>query len=569
MADTTISTSTFSRDSRVPTFASALSETLAGWFGVDIRSLALLRIGLGLVNFVDIAWRIQDVPIFYAGGGLLSSDTARTSVRWPVNYSLYFLDGSEQWATFLMVVHLIVTATLIFGYRSRTSAFLVWALLLSLHNRAPLVLNGGDVLIRSLLFWSMFLPIGETWSLDSRLRKTSPRLTTVVSPASAALVLQMLVLYFFAGFFKWNQDWLSGEALDWALRLETYNRPAGEWFVQFTSLTRAGALATPLVETYLPLIWFAPGLARLLLWPFERAIGKRLPLAAWLPTVQTIVRCGVIAVFAGFHLPIEILMWIGYFSYICWTGLAALLPTGAWERMAKSMRTLRVNVAAAPWTRSYVAGETIRSAVAGLCLLYVLLWNVRNVKDERGYESFAVVLPAQTDGFGFLFGLNQRWNMFQFGPRREGWAAAHATLMNGEKRNILFREGPANFSRPDDIRGMFPTDRWRKFFNNIGNPPDDKHAPEAALALARRWNATHGDEEQIFSLDLYWLTQPLARDGSPQADQPVDQKLLARIDWNDLYGEELAGDASEEDDAAEDLSDLLDLLDRPVEPVRP
>src|SRR5688500_13973980 len=144
MADTTISTSTSSRDSTVPTFPSALSETLTGWFGLDIRSLALLRIGLGLVNFVDVAWRMQDIPVFYARGGFFSSETARSSVLWPVNYSLYFLDGSNEWAAFLMVVHLVVTATLIFGYRSRTSAFLVWILLLSLHNRAPLVLNGGD-----------------------------------------------------------------------------------------------------------------------------------------------------------------------------------------------------------------------------------------------------------------------------------------------------------------------------------------------------------------------------------------------------------------------------------------
>jgi hypothetical protein len=558
MADTTISTSTSSRDSRVPTFASALSETLTGWFGLDVRSLALLRIGLGLINFVDIAWRIQDVPVFYAGGGLLSSETAQTSVRLSVNYSLYFLDGSNEWATFVMVVHLFVTATLIFGYRSRTSAFLVWVLLLSLHNRAPLVLNGGDVLIRSLLFWCMFLPVGETWSLDAKLRKTSPRRATVVSPATAALVLQMLVLYFFAGFFKWNQDWLSGEALDWALRLETYNRPAGEWFVRFTGLTWAGTLATPLVETYLPLLWFAPGVARLLLWPCEGAFGISSRLAASLPTVQTLVRFGIVAVFAGFHLPIEILMWIGYFSYICWSGLIALLPTAAWERAAKLIPALKVSVSNAPWTRSFVVGESIRGVVAGLFLIYVLLWNVRNVRDERGYEGFAVVLPSQLDGFGFLFGLHQRWNMFQFGPRYEGWAAAHATLMNGEKRNILFREGPPDFSRPQNLRGMFPTDRWRKFFNNIGNPPDDKHAPEAALAMARRWNETHGDEEQIFSLDLYWLTQPLARDGSPQADQPVTQKLLARIDWDDLYGEELAGEDSEGD-----VADLLKALERP------
>lgn len=564
MADTTISTSTSSRDSRVPTFPSALSETLTSWFGLDVRSLALFRIGLGLVNFVDIAWRIQDIPVFYAGGGFFSSDTARSSVLWPVNYSLYFLDGSNEWAAFLMVVHLFVTATLIFGFRSRTSAFLVWALLLSLHNRAPLVLNGGDVLIRSLLFWSIFLPIGETWSLDARLRKSPPRRTTVVSPASAALVLQMLVLYFSAGFFKWNQDWLSGEALDWTLRLETYNREAGEWFVQFTSLTWAGTMATPFVETYLPLLWFATGLFRMTLWPIERTLGTRLRLAAALPTAQAIVRCATVAILAAFHVPIEILMWIGYFSYICWSGLFALTPTEAWDRAAKAFPSLKATVSLTPPTRWFLAAESVRGMIAGACLIYVLLWNVRNAKTEPGYERFAGALPEKTDGFGFLFGLNQRWNMFQNGPRHEGWAAAHATLMNGEKRNILFRGGPADFSRPENLRGMFPTDRWRKFFNNVGNRPDDVHAPETALAIARRWNESHGEDEQIFTLDLYWLTQPLARDGSSQADQPVDQKLLARIEWADLYGDELSGD-----DAGGELSNLINLLESPSDPIEP
>lgn len=483
---------------------------------------------------------------------------------WPVNYSLYFLDGSNEWAAFLMVLHLVVTATLIFGYRSRTSALLVWLLLLSLHNRNPLVLNGGDVLIRSLLFWSMFLPIGEVWSLDAWFRKSLPRRITIVSPASAALTIQMLVLYFSAGFFKWNQDWLSGEALDWTLRLETYNRPAAEWAVQFTTANRLGTLATPIFETYLPILWFVPGLARLALWPLEKTLGVRLRIAAAIPAVQTIVRCFVVGVLAAFHLPIEILMWIGYFSYICWAGWIGLVPTGLWERLAQIVRPVKVEEGAAPLTRPFVILESLRGAAAGICLVYVVLWNVRNVAVEPGYERFGVVLPAQTDGFGFLLGLNQRWNMFQYGPKREGWAAAHATLMNGEQRNLLFRGGPADFSRPEGLRSMFPTDRWRKFFNNIGNPPDDAHAPEAALAIARRWNEAHGEEEQIFSLDLYWLTQPLARDGSPQSAQPVDQKLLARVEWDDLYG-----DGMDVEDSEEDLSEYFDLLGRPGEPVRP
>jgi hypothetical protein len=37
----------------------------------------------------------------------------------------------------------------------------------SLHNAFPLVLHGGDILLRILLFWSLFLPCGEVSMISS------------------------------------------------------------------------------------------------------------------------------------------------------------------------------------------------------------------------------------------------------------------------------------------------------------------------------------------------------------------------------------------------------------------
>ena len=43
---------------------------------------------------------------------------------------------------------------------------MAWVLMLSLHNRNPVVLNAGDVYFRVLLCWGLFLPLAARCSLD-------------------------------------------------------------------------------------------------------------------------------------------------------------------------------------------------------------------------------------------------------------------------------------------------------------------------------------------------------------------------------------------------------------------
>jgi hypothetical protein len=53
------------------------------------------------------------------------------------------------------------------GYYTKTASFLTWILTLSLHNRNYLVLHGGDVLQRVILFYALFLPLGDCYSIDN------------------------------------------------------------------------------------------------------------------------------------------------------------------------------------------------------------------------------------------------------------------------------------------------------------------------------------------------------------------------------------------------------------------
>ena len=57
------------------------------------------------------------------------------------------------------------------GYRARLATIACWFLVMSIHNRNPMILSAGDILLRLLLFWAMFLPLGARYSVDAALDK--------------------------------------------------------------------------------------------------------------------------------------------------------------------------------------------------------------------------------------------------------------------------------------------------------------------------------------------------------------------------------------------------------------
>ena len=82
-----------------------------------------------------------------------------------------------------------------------------WVLAVSLQNRNELVLDGGDMVQRVLLFWSLFLPLGEIWSVDSVRRGAAATSTSIANVASAALTIQMASIFFFAALLKTGDAW--------------------------------------------------------------------------------------------------------------------------------------------------------------------------------------------------------------------------------------------------------------------------------------------------------------------------------------------------------------------------
>jgi hypothetical protein len=68
-------------------------------------------------------------------------------------------------------LHFLFGVMLVFGYKTRAAVIGSFIMTVSVHNRNWLVNNGGDDILRALLFISIFLPLSKCFSVDSALTK--------------------------------------------------------------------------------------------------------------------------------------------------------------------------------------------------------------------------------------------------------------------------------------------------------------------------------------------------------------------------------------------------------------
>ena len=202
-------------------------RSLRAVFGLDLRSLALFRIGLGVVLSCDLVQRIGDAESFYGDFGILPRSVLFSEFADPWYWTLHAFSGQSGAVALLFAVQLALALCLLAGYRTRPAALLCWLLVVSVQHRNEFVGHGGDQLLRTLLLWSLFLPLGARWSVDSALAGGDrSRLPPWLSAGTAALVLQTCFLYWSTLLLKWHPDWWQGRARRHGPRKRPV-RPAG------------------------------------------------------------------------------------------------------------------------------------------------------------------------------------------------------------------------------------------------------------------------------------------------------------------------------------------------------
>jgi hypothetical protein len=342
----------------------------------------------------------------------------------------------------------------------------------SLHRINDRVLNAGDLVMRVMLFWSLFLPLGACWSLDSLRRKTlTPR--TVVSIGSAAFVGQLCLMYWFTALLKTGPAWKDGTAIYYALNMEMLLHPVGAWLRQFPDLMKGLTWAT-----------------------FALEIGG--PLLAILPFGRGWLRVPVIAAFIVFHIAIGLCLEVIMFTYACPIVWLALLPTVFWDRLLGHDAN-RSTAGAAPIepTASLFALPKAARVFAGVTLAVVLAINILQLKGLEGARARAMPLGL----FSGVLGLDQRWSMFAPEPWRfTNWFVFDARLADGRHVNPLLDGQPITGERPQWIIEAYRNNRWLAYliFLQTGDP----RLPALADYLVSQWNDERSNDEHIEQLTI-------------------------------------------------------------------
>jgi hypothetical protein len=292
---------------------------LRDFFSLDLRSLALMRVGMGIILFCDWLDRLPELAIHYSDAGILP----RNAITGLHPISLHMFSGETWFQAVLAGIALIFSLLVVVGWRTPFVLLISWFLLISIHSRNPSVMQGGDQLLRMMMFWGIFLPLGARYSIDSSL---TPSLSQggrggenrVLSPASVAYIVQLCLVYWFAATWKWTPEWRTeGTAVYLALKADYFTTRFAHFLLGYPEFLRYLTFAALWLETLGPAMLFLP----------------------FAPALQRLL---VIFAFICFHVGLGLSLELSNFPWVCCVAWLALLPTSFWDRIESQLRQAAV-----------------------------------------------------------------------------------------------------------------------------------------------------------------------------------------------------------------------------------
>ena len=490
--------------------------------GIDTRALAAFRMLTGLLIVGDVISRARNFSFYYTDDGVLSASlTQRLTSDGAFSVFYYTTDPTVMAGIF--VVTALVGVVLTLGYQTRVMTVVAFLLVISFDHQNPLVTSYADVLFRLLLFWAIFLPLGERWSIDALLAATEssedetgarsgdesgehvdergehvderdrasaesgPR-RMVVGLASAAILTQMITMYVVNGIHKARSDmWGTTDVAPLVLGIDEMTFLLGDFMRQFPTLLGYGGV-----------LWYYMMLTA---WALVLLRGK--------------ARIAFVALFVGGHMSFAVTVRIGAFAYVALAGLLLFLPPPFWDvvetrgrqiwrslaaraSVPVSREAVRQRVALLPNPRieSPGVGRGIRVAFTVVLMVGVLailvVPAVAVVDDVDGtHESLDATIDALS--------LDQpEWSVFAPSPRTTDRYYVVAAMTEEGEEYDLYNDRELTYDRPyDELQKQHGTYRERFYMSSVrtrGNddPVSDAYAEHLCETAAEQGlNVTH------------------------------------------------------------------------------
>jgi hypothetical protein len=307
----------------------ALTWLADRYLSIDRRLLGIFRLYFGGLLLVDVLRRMPDSTIFYSNDGILSNHFSLYAPLAKPYFSLFNALSTPNEVKIGMALTALVYCFYIAGYRTKLFQILAVILYASLNARNIFLENGGCITVGIVAVWSLFLPLGDRFSVDAVLKSLRSRRDFTAdslndrqglepppnkhtSLVPLAVALQIAVIYFFNTVHKHGTTWKNGEAIHWVL---WQNRIATMW--------------TAILRMHEP-SWLSPVMSKMALVIEGSAAALVLS-----PVGQKYTRTLLFLSTTSLHLGIALLMTLGPFSYVMIALNMLMLPPEVFDAGAK------------------------------------------------------------------------------------------------------------------------------------------------------------------------------------------------------------------------------------------
>jgi len=225
--------------------------------------LGVYRACLGALVLTGALVLVTEANNLYTETGILPLADALKYAPPPRIDVLALLPPGLGWVYVFFGVFLVAALCLTVGFMTRSANVLVFVGLASLHHRNPVILNGGDTILRLSSFYLMFAPAGAAFSVDRWLRvrrhaePAGP--PAPVAPWAQRLIQMQLALAYLATV-HWKlagHTWVDGTAVYYATRLREFDRFPVPFLFEYRPALRLMTWGTLVLEFSLAtLVWF-------------------------------------------------------------------------------------------------------------------------------------------------------------------------------------------------------------------------------------------------------------------------------------------------------------------------
>lgn len=450
----------------------------------DLRALAFMRIGIAAVIIIDCCIRLSSLEAHYTDQGVLPLKALFEHSWDDYHFSLHAVNGLWGFQLLLFGTSILAAFFLMIGYRTRLMTVISWVMLCSLHSRNPIILQGGDDLLRMGLFWGMFLPWQKCYSVDGRYQR--PENYTYSGLPVFALLMQVCYVYCFSALEKNSAEWTTeGTALYYALSLDQILWPGGKLIYWYPELLKKLTHIVYHLELFGPLLFLIP---------YRNAFFRTI----------------AILLFTGFQLGIGLTLFVGLFYLINLVMLWGLLPPAVMsriDRMTAGPRSIiarwlmRIPLFRQPVeTRSYVS-PAMQHCVLLCFMVYVTMWNIGNAPQSK------YMLSPAARKVGRVLRLDQNWGMFAPGViKDDGWYILIGTMGNGQQIDIYRGGAKVSYRKPPSVLAEIKDDRWRKYGEQMIMTWNSWMRGYYCNYTMRKWNEAHPDQV-ITRLEVIYMME--------------------------------------------------------------